>query len=260
MKSILVLSVVTLSFFLSASCNEPDDLIIDCEYYSHMAGVRKAPDSKPLDYYTDSAYAFSQHYHKYYPEQKSGYWNFEDSLLFEIDTVAYVSNHPLVDIMFELRPGGYQYEIGKMVLIETDPGLFKLLHAALTAPEVYAPEKTAVEDFGTYEIIYTKSRYHGQFTWYTEDYWIYNIEANCFRRLDYFATIEDTVKALMPDTCSLSRSVFVIDSLFWYNYLKKEGDHYRWPTCGRIKVWFQLKDCEIMPEKIIYDSDDKAPH
>lgn len=260
MKLITLMLFIVL--FLSARilCDNSDELIIDCEYYSHFDGVDKASGSKPLQFYKDSAFIFSEIYDKYLLSQQAIYADFEQNLLFKIDTVANISDHAIVDIIFEQSPGGYLNEIGKMVLIETDPGLFKLLHAALTSPGVYVPEKTVVKNYGSYEIIYTKSRYHGQFTWYTEDYWIYNIEGNCFRRLNYYSTIKDTVNSLMPDSCSLSRSIFVTDSLFWSNYLKTEDDHYHWPTCGRIKVWFKLQNCTLLPERIEYDPDDKSPH
>ncbi len=265
MKLLILISFATLCVFLSISCEEPDELTIECEFYSHLEGFEKAPDSKLLAHYIDSAHTFSEDYSKYYERQKSRYENFEDSLLFEIDTVAYILNHAIVDIILEIspgarQPGDFQDEIGKMVLIETEPGLFRLLYAALTSPGVYVPERTKIKRFGSYEVIYTKSRYHGQYTLYTEDYWIHNTEDNCFKRLDYYSAIRDTVNALVPDSCSSSRSRFVIDSLFWYNYLGKEEDHYRWPTCGRIKVWFRHENCRLVPEKIIYDPDDKAPH
>ncbi len=268
MKVTVLIALIALMFSLVTSCEkletvsrgDLDELMIYCESYAHLSGCETAPDARPLDYYVDSAHTFSEYYLKYYLEQKSQYEDFDDSVLATIDTVTTISGHAVVDVFLEVSPGGYYNELGKMVLIETDPGLYQLLYAALTSPGAYVPERSLVEDFGYYKIIYTKSRYRGQFTWYTEYYWVYNIESRCFTGLGYYSAIRDTVESLIPDSCSLKRSTFVVDSLFWYNYLGQEGDHMNWPACGCIKAWFGLQGCELVPERIVYNPDEDSPH
>jgi len=246
-KAVILVVVVVLPL---QSCEKRAKLSIECEFYSGLDGYKKAPAPKPLAYYLDSVSSYAESYQIY-----------EDSIVARIDTTAFVLDHAVVDLMFEIGSRDLNNAVGKMVLIETDPGLFQLLYAALAYPGVFTPSRTISKKYNEYEIVYTKSRYQGQMTHFTEAYWIYNYESNCFARLDYSSNIKDTIEVLLPDSCFLGyQQGFAIDSLFWSCYISQEGDHYRWPTCGRIKVWFRQENCVLVPDSIVFDPEDKAPH
>lgn len=254
-----LLLLVLLILLSSTTCSEnPNDLTIDCNYYWNPNSLVITPEAKSLQFYIDSSFIFSENYLDFLRSQKSRGVRLDTLITYSVDTIGLISDHLIIDILFEQSPGSHFNELGKLTLFEDEKETFKLLYIFLGYPGWYKPENSIIISSDSIDILYTKSRHYGQLTQYSERYWVYNKKSNCFNTLDIMSTVNDLAEELVPDSCRFGSGVFNIDSLFWYSYVGKEGNHYRWPSCGRIKFWLKFNGCELVVDKSIYDPEDKA--
>lgn len=235
------------------------DVTIGCQYYWNPLELVPVPENKPLQFYMDSAFLFSKDYSDHLADLRRRGQNPDSLIIQEVDTIGQILNKKVVDIFFNQFPENYNSKLGKIVLIETSPDLYKLLYIFISRPGIFYPEKSKIIKVDSVTILYTRSPYNGQWVFYSERYWVFNEKTNCFNTFELKSALEGTSK-LLPDSCKMTKDYFHVDSLFWHSYAGKDGDHYRWPTCGHVKAWFKFDGCELILEKREYDPLDKAPH
>jgi len=244
--SLLLLTLL----FVSISCREKyDNLIIDIEYYWQHDTLYTAPEPKPLQFYIDSVKLFSDR--QYYSI------NEENKIL--IDTIGFISNHRIIDVIFKGMLGDGFFDVGKMTLIETSSSKYKLLYNCFADPGCIGFKNSTLIKNDTLDILYTKSRFSGQMTWYSQNYWVYDKRKQCFFTFDHNPP-KELINELAPDSCTLGSFNFDLNTLYWHGYLKKPSDHWHWPTCGGISVWYALEGCSLTVIKSEFNQNDTATH
>ena len=250
MKSkIFYLLTILLVFSLPSYSNEKDELIIDCGYYWHNDSLVIAPDAKPLQYFVDSVKLFSGR----------NFFSINRENEIVIDTIGYIADRKIIDIVFRGRLGDTFYDVGKMTLIENTSSEYQLLYNYFTDPGCINYEKSIIRRSDTIDILYTKSRFTGNESWYTQSYWAYNKLEYCFFTFDYNIS-KELFNQLMPDSCTLRYLTFDIDELYLHSYLKKPNDHMNWPTCGGISVWYAFEGCNFIILRSEFNPNDTTTH
>ena len=214
-------------------------MLIDCDYYWNNHSLILAPDAKPIQYYIDSAILYSKNYKRLIRGVELLKQNFEDKIQIHVDSIGIISNRLIVDIIFKGKLGTTFYDVGKMTLIEINPSKFRLLYSFFSDPGCVKFNKSIIVKVDSFDILYTKSRFPGQRTFYSQRYWVYNKTHNCFNYFDIYPP-KDLLNKLKPDSCEYTYMRFEPEHLYWYCGVSKINDHLYLPDYGKINIWFQF--------------------
>ncbi|HEX2896989.1 MAG TPA: hypothetical protein VHP63_02945 [candidate division Zixibacteria bacterium] len=254
-----VVSLFIYFFCTASSClSEAAFKCQDCWRAEDSESTKAPYCDRPLSYYTDSVASYVD-----LPEDWIlNSFGVKTKKVFSliVDTVGLLNGGNVLDLIYNIG-SPERHLVGKTILHEAVQNRYHVLYVYVSQMGEFFPAKSELFHIDSLQILTTKSRLGGQMSMYSTSHWTWNFDHGCPCTLNIGFSIKELFAQDIKREFKISSiGSLVFDSMYFWSYVELPGDHYRWPTGGKVWIKLAINGCELIVVDKGYDSTDIASH